>query len=159
MNLQKQKLYLLRGELKRKSVVTKTLCNRRPYENFEKIPVNNLPAVENIKSNEIPPPNKENEAEKHWPSQPKSFAQTTQNDSICESLLNCVSYVHKYSLGNLSCVRTWKHAQRDCNWTRTQNHLVLKRRINHLAKLACAQRAQRAYVLTCQCASRACVYT
>ena len=25
---------------------------------------------------------------------------------------------------------------RDCNWTRTQNHLVLKRTLNHLAKLA-----------------------
>ena len=24
----------------------------------------------------------------------------------------------------------------DCNWTRTQNHLVLKRTLNHLAKLA-----------------------
>ena len=24
----------------------------------------------------------------------------------------------------------------DCNWTQTQNHLVLKRRLNHLAKLA-----------------------
>ena len=24
----------------------------------------------------------------------------------------------------------------DCNWTRTQNHLVYKRTINHLAKLA-----------------------
>ena len=23
----------------------------------------------------------------------------------------------------------------DCNWTRTQNHLVLKRTLNHLAKL------------------------
>ena len=23
----------------------------------------------------------------------------------------------------------------DCNWARTQNHLVLKRRLNHLAKL------------------------
>ena len=25
----------------------------------------------------------------------------------------------------------------DCNWTRTQNHLVRKRTVNHLAKLAC----------------------
>ena len=25
--------------------------------------------------------------------------------------------------------------QSDCNWTRTQNHLVLKRTLNHLAKL------------------------
>ena len=25
----------------------------------------------------------------------------------------------------------------DCNWTRTHNHLVRKRTINHLAKLAC----------------------
>ena len=25
---------------------------------------------------------------------------------------------------------------RDCNWTQTQNHLVRKRAINHLAKLA-----------------------
>ena len=24
--------------------------------------------------------------------------------------------------------------QSDCNWTRTQNHLVLKRTLNHLAK-------------------------
>ena len=24
----------------------------------------------------------------------------------------------------------------DCNWTRTQNHLVLKRTLNHLTKLA-----------------------
>ena len=27
------------------------------------------------------------------------------------------------------------HNRRDCNWTRTQNHLVLKRTLNHLAKL------------------------
>ena len=25
----------------------------------------------------------------------------------------------------------------DCNWTRTQNHLVRKQTLNHLAKLAC----------------------
>ena len=25
----------------------------------------------------------------------------------------------------------------DCNWTRTQNHLVFERTLNHLAKLAC----------------------
>lgn len=96
--------------VKEETCRNKTLCNRRPYKNFEKIPVNNPPAVENMKSNEIPPLNKENEAEKHRPSHPKSFPQTTQNDSICEGLLNCVSYVHKYSLGNLSCVLTWQHA-------------------------------------------------
>ena len=35
--------------------------------------------------------------------------------------------------------RFWKNITRskcDCNWTRTQNHLVLKRTLNHLAKLA-----------------------
>ena len=34
--------------------------------------------------------------------------------------------------------RTGKRSLRkynDCNWTRTQNHLVLKRTLNHLAKL------------------------
>ena len=37
----------------------------------------------------------------------------------------------------LSLPRTWVQAQsNDCNWTRTQNHLVLKRTFNHLAKLA-----------------------
>ena len=29
-----------------------------------------------------------------------------------------------------------KYCINDCNWTRTQNHLVLKRTLNHLAKLA-----------------------
>ena len=29
-----------------------------------------------------------------------------------------------------------KYVNHDCNWTRTQNHLVLKRTLNHLAKLA-----------------------
>ena len=32
-------------------------------------------------------------------------------------------------------------ATSDCNWTRTQNHLVLKRTLNHLAKLALNDRA------------------
>ena len=30
----------------------------------------------------------------------------------------------------ISCISS------DCNWTRTQNHLVVKRTLNHLAKLA-----------------------
>ena len=29
-----------------------------------------------------------------------------------------------------------KHNLSDCNWTRTLNHLVHKRKLNHLAKLA-----------------------
>ena len=37
-------------------------------------------------------------------------------------------YHHKLDFGNFfSC---------DCNWTRTHNHLVRKRTLNHLAKLA-----------------------
>ena len=34
----------------------------------------------------------------------------------------------------------------DCNWTRTQNHLVLKRTLNHLAKLAYVDSLSNAYV-------------
>ena len=30
-------------------------------------------------------------------------------------------------------IKIWRWS--DCNWTRTQNHLVLKRTLNHLAKL------------------------
>ena len=29
-----------------------------------------------------------------------------------------------------------EHNPSDCNWTQNQNHLVLKRTLNHLAKLA-----------------------
>ena len=32
--------------------------------------------------------------------------------------------------------KQWHSNSCDCNWTRTQNHLVLKRTLNHLAKLA-----------------------
>ena len=31
---------------------------------------------------------------------------------------------------------THKNVTGDCNWTRTQNHLVLERTLDHLAKLA-----------------------
>ena len=32
--------------------------------------------------------------------------------------------------------KTMENLRSDCNWTRIQNHLVLKRTLNHLAKLA-----------------------
>ena len=38
----------------------------------------------------------------------------------------------KELLGRSRC-EIWRWS--DCNWTRTQNHLVLKRTLNHLAKL------------------------
>ena len=31
---------------------------------------------------------------------------------------------------------TYQYLTSDCSWTRTQNHLVLKQTLNHLAKLA-----------------------
>ena len=40
---------------------------------------------------------------------------------------------------NLQSSEAWKiqiWRRSDCNWTRTQNHLVLKRTLNHLTKLA-----------------------
>ena len=40
-------------------------------------------------------------------------------------------YLPKDCFGNIQ-TRPWI----DCNWTRTQNHLVLKRTLDHLAKLA-----------------------
>ena len=41
----------------------------------------------------------------------------------------CDYFCRLYSLMNRPCYCS------DCNWTRTQNHLVLKRTLNHLAKL------------------------
>ena len=35
-----------------------------------------------------------------------------------------------------------------CNWTRTQNHLVLKRTLNHLAKLECGFTLKRVRDMT-----------
>ena len=49
-------------------------------------------------------------------------------------------WIHTYSCLNVkellarSRREIWRWS--DCNWTRTQNHLVLKRTLNHLAKLA-----------------------
>ena len=46
-----------------------------------------------------------------------------------------------FSEGDLNLGRSWDHYDQmeivlsDCNWTRTQNHLVCKRTLNHLAKL------------------------
>ena len=46
---------------------------------------------------------------------------------------NCDSYISK----RVILIPVHKnHNHCDCNWTRTQNHLVLKRTLNHLAKLA-----------------------
>ena len=47
-------------------------------------------------------------------------------EEIGESLVNWFSN-NEIKLNTDKC---------DCNWTRTQNHLVLKRTLNHLAKLA-----------------------
>ena len=45
-----------------------------------------------------------------------------------------------YSCLNVKELLAWSRRQiwrwSDCDWTRTQNHLVLKRTLNHLAKLA-----------------------
>ena len=38
-------------------------------------------------------------------------------------------------LNGFLLTRKLNHKSLDCNWTRTQNHLVLKRTLNHLAKL------------------------
>ena len=44
------------------------------------------------------------------------------------------SYLNVKELLARSRREIWRWS--DCNWTRTQNHLVLKRTLNHLAKLA-----------------------
>ena len=44
------------------------------------------------------------------------------------------SFLNVKELFALSRCENWRWS--DCNWTRTQDHLVLKRTINHLAKLA-----------------------
>ena len=51
-----------------------------------------------------------------------------QNDSTLYSCLN----VKQLLAWNRR--ETWRLS--DCNWTRTQNHLVCKRTLNHLAKLS-----------------------
>ena len=48
-----------------------------------------------------------------------------QSESTLYSCLNVKEWSRR---------KIWRWS--DCNWTRTQNHLVLKRTLNHLAKLA-----------------------
>ena len=51
-----------------------------------------------------------------------------ESESTLYSCLN-VKELHAWSRRE-----TWRWS--DCNWTRTENHLVLKQTLNHLAKLA-----------------------
>ena len=51
-----------------------------------------------------------------------------QSEFILDSCLNVKELLARSSR------EIWRLS--DCNWTRTQNHLVLKRTLNHLAKLA-----------------------
>ena len=48
------------------------------------------------------------------------------------SLLDMLDYDWDILVSFLEYIFIWS----DCNWTRTQNHLLLKRTLNHLAKLA-----------------------
>ena len=45
-----------------------------------------------------------------------------------------ITFLITWSLFLIKTVASWS----DYNWTRTQSHLVLKRTLNHLAKLACS---------------------
>ena len=51
---------------------------------------------------------------------------------VSEWMLNCESWMSRNSFAQ-SRREIWSLS--DCNWTRTQNHLVGKRTLNHLAKL------------------------
>ena len=42
---------------------------------------------------------------------------------------------------------SYKYKSSDCNWTRTQNHLVLKRTLNHLAKLVSLSQTNQVLLL------------
>ena len=53
---------------------------------------------------------------------------TFQSESTLHNFLN----VKKLLLGSMR--KIWSLS--DCNWTRTQNHLVCQRTLNHLAKVA-----------------------
>ena len=51
--------------------------------------------------------------------------------------ININACLSSYKLGLHGEIKSMKtYNLRDCNWTRTRNHLVLKRTLNHLAKLA-----------------------
>ena len=65
-------------------------------------------------------------AEKKWHSQNFSFLSF---DFASRSAFVALQLIQVSLHFKTSC---WN----DCNWARTQNHLVLKRTINHLAKLA-----------------------
>ena len=56
-----------------------------------------------------------------------------QKKMFIVSYVMIAAFHPELKLDRIIIYRSFAHS--DCNWTRTQNHLVLKRTLNHLAKL------------------------
>ena len=54
---------------------------------------------------------------------------------FCTPLHSVFSHMAPFLQKMLPDAKRKQISKSDCNWTRTQNHLVLKRTLNHLAKL------------------------